>query len=110
MKLGKADVLNVRFFGKRGNRVRLRGNLRCPLSLHGPDGKKVTNPGGFWQLEDDGVHTFTLTRCAALGNDAELQLQKLRVVHGTIDGPGVRVPARRGYVSPCGRECRRPGA
>jgi hypothetical protein len=37
--LGRADILNVRFPGKPGDRVRLTGNRRCPLSLHGPDGQ-----------------------------------------------------------------------
>ena len=40
VRIGKADVVQVRFDGRKGDRVRLAG-ARCPVSLHGPSGAVV---------------------------------------------------------------------
>ena len=105
--------VDVTFRARRGDRVRLLvSNVRWPehrcyghLTLRDGRGTRgMLVPGRTLRVRTDGVAVLGYRgRCAEFETDAvgpaRVQLQKLRMHHVAVDGPGTRIPrAQRGYV------------
>ena len=93
------DTARVRFAGRKGDRVTVKGGSYCPSELRKPDGSLLHRKASkFWRLPARATYTIRYDRCPnAKGKVVRLQLTKL-VVHRLAADEALRLKKRIGYV------------
>jgi hypothetical protein len=93
------DTALVRFSGRKGDLVTVRGGRYCPSELRRPDGSRLQRGASrFWRLPASGTYAIRYDRCGyAKGGVVRLQLTKLVVRRLEVD-KALRMKRRTGYV------------